>query len=60
MPLIPTLRRQRQVGLCEFKRTHICLVYRANSKMAKATQKKTCLKRTRIKSKNKKKQFGSS
>jgi hypothetical protein len=35
-PLIPALRRQRQVDLSEFKAN---LVYRASSKTAKATQR---------------------
>jgi hypothetical protein len=32
MPLIPALRRQRQVGLCEFETS---LVYRVSSKIAR-------------------------
>ena len=36
MPLIPSLGRQRQANLCEFEAS---LVYRASSRVAKATQK---------------------
>jgi hypothetical protein len=35
MPLIPTLRRQRQAELCEFE---AILVYRVSSRTAKAGQ----------------------
>ena len=34
--LIPSLRRQRQADLCEFK---VNLFYRVNSRLAKATQR---------------------
>ena len=36
MPLIPALRRQRQVDLCEFKAR---LIYRVSFKIARATQR---------------------
>ena len=36
MPLIPALRRQRQVDLCEFEGS---MVYRVSFRTAKATQK---------------------
>ena len=36
MPLIPALRRQRQVDLCEFEAS---LVYRVSSRTARATQR---------------------
>jgi hypothetical protein len=36
MPLIPALRRQRQVDLCEFE---VSLIYRVSSRKAKATQR---------------------
>jgi hypothetical protein len=35
MPLIPTLRRQKEVDLCEFEAN---LVYRVSSRIARATQ----------------------
>ena len=35
IPLIPTLRRQRQVDLCAFR---VSLVYRANARVARVTQ----------------------
>jgi hypothetical protein len=35
-PLIPTLRRQQHIGLCEFKDS---LVYRVSSRTARATQR---------------------
>ena len=38
MPLIPILRRQRQVNFCEFK---VSLVYRLSSRTAKAIHKET-------------------
>jgi hypothetical protein len=41
MPLMPTLGRQRQVELCEFKAS---LVYRVSSRTAKATQRNPFLK----------------
>lgn len=41
MPLIPTLRRERQVGLCDLEAS---LVYRVTSKTAKATQGNPVLK----------------
>jgi hypothetical protein len=41
MPLIPALRRQRQVNLCEFK---VSLVYRVSSRTARATQRDSALK----------------
>jgi hypothetical protein len=42
-PLVPALRRQRQVGLCEFEAS---LVYRASSMMARATQRSPVSKNT--------------
>ena len=43
MPLMPALRRKRQVDLSEFK---VSLVYRVNSGIAKATHtKKLCLEK---------------
>ena len=36
MPLIPTLGRQRQMDLCEFKAS---LVYRVSFRTARATQR---------------------
>jgi hypothetical protein len=42
MPLIPALRRQRQVDLSEFK---AILVYRTNSRTARATQRHPVFKR---------------
>ena len=41
MPLIPALRRQRQVDFCEFKAS---LVYRASFKTAKSAQRNLVLK----------------
>jgi len=41
-PLIPELRRQRQAELCEFKAS---LVYRVNSRTAKAMQRNPVSKR---------------
>ena len=42
MPLIPALRRQRQVDLCEFEAS---LVYRASSRTVRAvTQRNPVLK----------------
>jgi hypothetical protein len=46
MSLIPALRKQRQVDLCEFKAS---LVYRASFRTARATQKKPCLEKPKIK-----------
>jgi hypothetical protein len=41
MPFIPTLRRQRQADLCEFKAN---LVYKASSRIARAvTQREKIL-----------------
>ena len=43
-PLVPALRRQRQVDLWEFEAS---LVYKANSKTARTvSQRKPCLKET--------------
>ena len=36
MPLVPTLRRQRQVDLCQFEAS---LVYRVSSRAARTTQR---------------------
>jgi hypothetical protein len=41
MPLIPTLRRQRKADFFEFKAS---MVYRVNSRTARAVEKKPCLK----------------
>jgi hypothetical protein len=53
IPLVPELQRQRQVDLCEFE---TCLVYRASSRIARATQKNPVTK----KKKKKKKSYGRS
>jgi hypothetical protein len=42
MHLIPALRRQRQVDLCDFR---VILVYRVSSGTAKATQRIQCLRK---------------
>jgi hypothetical protein len=42
-PLIPALRRQKQVDLCEFK---VNLVYRAISRIARTTQRNLISKQT--------------
>jgi hypothetical protein len=42
MLLIPVLRRQRQVDLCEFKAS---LVYNVSSRTGKATQRNTASKK---------------
>jgi hypothetical protein len=44
MPLIPALRRQREVDLCEFEAS---LVYRVNLSTAKSTQRNPVLKNQR-------------
>jgi hypothetical protein len=41
MSLIPALRRQRQIELCEFKAS---LIYRATSKTVRALQRDPVLK----------------
>jgi hypothetical protein len=46
MPLIPALERLKQVNLCEFE---VSLVYRANSWIARATQRKLSLKKRKSK-----------
>ena len=43
MPLIPALRRQRQLDLCEFEAS---LVYRVSSSTVKATQRNVVSKQT--------------
>jgi hypothetical protein len=43
IPLIPALRRERQVDLCEFKAS---LVYKASPRTAKIYTKKPYLKKT--------------
>ena len=49
MPLIPALRRQRQVNLCEFKAS---LVYRASFRTARTvTTEKTCLEIPKLRTK---------
>ena len=40
--MIPTLRRQRQVGLCEFEAN---MVYRVTSRTAKVSQRNSVSKR---------------
>jgi hypothetical protein len=50
--LIPALKRQRQVGLSEFQAS---LVYRENSKIARATQKDSNLEKQTNKIPNKQK-----
>jgi hypothetical protein len=41
MPLVPALRRQRQVALCEFKAS---LVYKASFRTARTTKRSPVLK----------------
>jgi hypothetical protein len=41
VPLIPVLRRQRQMDVCEFKAS---LVYRVSSRIARAIQRNPILK----------------
>jgi hypothetical protein len=50
MPLIPALGRQRQEDLCEFEAN---LIYRASSRTARATQRKTHLEKTKNQNQNK-------
>ena len=45
MPLIPALRRQRQVNLCEFE---VSLVYRVSSRTAKAVTEKPSLEKQKM------------
>jgi len=47
-PLIPALRRQRQVELCEFEAS---LLYKASSRTARATQTDPVLKNQKSKKK---------
>ena len=42
MPLIPALRKQRQVDLCRFEAS---LVYRVSSRKARMVSEKPCLKK---------------
>ena len=42
MPLTPTLRRQKQVDLCEFEAS---LVYRVSSKTGFKATEKSCLEK---------------
>jgi hypothetical protein len=51
MPLIPVLRRQRQMDLCEFKAN---VGYRASSWTARATQRNPVLIKQTSKPKKKK------
>jgi hypothetical protein len=44
MPLIPALRRQRQVDLCEFEAS---LVYTASSRTARVTQRNSVLEKNK-------------
>jgi hypothetical protein len=53
MPLVPVLRRQRQVDLCEFKAN---LVYRESSGIARAAQRNPIWKKA-SKQTNKQKQY---
>jgi hypothetical protein len=55
--LILSLRRQRQeqINLCEFKDS---LVYRANFRIARATQRNLVLEKTNKQTQNKKQQTG--
>jgi hypothetical protein len=43
--LIPTVRRQRQINLCEFEAS---LVYILNSTIARCTQQRPCLQKKKI------------
>ena len=53
IPLIPALRRQRHVDLCEFEAS---LVYRASSRTGSIATEKPCLeKNKKTKKQNKKK-----
>ena len=52
MSLIPTLRRQRQVDLCEFE---VSLVYKASSRTARATQRNPARKEERKEERKKEK-----
>jgi hypothetical protein len=47
---VPTLGRQREADLCEFK---ACLVYRASSRTARTTQRNPVSIKTKIKTKTK-------
>ena len=51
MPLIPTLRRQRHVDLCEFKAS---LVYRASSRTGSKATEKPCFEKPKGRKKEKK------
>jgi hypothetical protein len=46
LPLIPTLGRQRQEALCEFKAS---LVYKSSSRIARATQRNPVSKKQKNK-----------
>lgn len=46
MPLVPALRKQRQVDLCEFEAS---LVYKVSSRTAKATQRHPVLEKRKEK-----------
>ena len=50
MPLIPALRRQRQVHLCEFKTS---LVYRTSSRIDRARQRDSASKNKQTNKQNK-------
>ena len=52
-PLIPALRRQRQVGLYEFKAS---LVYRISSRIARATQRTLSQKKKKKRKEKEKKE----
>ena len=46
MPLIPTLRRQRQVDLCEFEAS---LFYKSSSRTGSKATEKLCLEKPKKK-----------
>lgn len=46
MPFIPALERQKQQDLCQFNAN---LVYRVNSRVAKATERNFLLKKQKLK-----------
>ena len=52
MPLIPALRRQRQMDLCQFKAS---LIYRVSSRTARAIQRSPVLKKKKYEKKRKEK-----
>jgi hypothetical protein len=54
-PLIPALRRQRQVSLCEFKAS---LVYSLSSRKARATQRNPVKKKKKKKKRKERRKKG--